>query len=75
MKIGILTHHYIKNYGAFLQVYALQETLKKEFPNDEIYVINYIKRKHLYINTAGWFRFNPKKDSLKTYFQKKIRIV
>ena len=42
MKIGILTHHYIKNYGAFLQVYALQENLKKAFPNDEIYVINYI---------------------------------
>lgn len=70
MKIGILTHHYIKNYGAFLQVYALQETLKKEFPNDEIYVINYIKKEHLFVNTAGWFRFNPKKDYLKTYFQK-----
>ena len=70
MKIGILTHHYIKNYGAFLQVYALQETLKKAFPNDEIYVINYIKCKHLYINIACWFRFNPKKDSIKTYFQK-----
>lgn len=70
MKIGILTHHYIKNYGAFLQVYALQETLKKEFPNDEIYVINYINRKHLIINMAGWFRFNPRKDTFKNYFQK-----
>lgn len=70
MKIGILTHHYIKNYGAFLQVYALQETLKKEYPNDEIYVINYINLKHLLINIAGWFRFNPKKDTLKKYFEK-----
>lgn len=70
MKIGILTHHYIKNYGAFLQTYALQETLKKEFPDDDIYVINYINRKHLYINICGWFRFNPKKDSIKSYLQK-----
>lgn len=70
MRIGILTHHYIKNYGAFLQVYALQETLKKEFPNDDVYVINYINRKHLFVNIAGWYRFNPKKDSIKKYFQK-----
>lgn len=70
MKIGILTHHYIKNYGAFLQTYALQETLKKEFPNDEVYIINYINRKHLFINICGWFRFNPKKDSIKSYLQK-----
>ena len=70
MKIGILTHHYIKNYGAFLQTYALQEMLKKEFPNDEVYIINYINRKHLFINICGWFRFNPKKDSIKSYLQK-----
>ena len=70
MKIGILTHHYIKNYGAFLQTYALQETLKKEFPDDDIYVINYINRRHLCINIGGWFRFNPKKDSIRSYLQK-----
>ena len=29
MKIGILTHQYIYNYGAFLQAYALQEKLKE----------------------------------------------
>ena len=70
MKIGILTHHYIKNYGAFLQTYALQETLKREFPNDEVCIINYINRKHLFINICGWLRFNPKKDSIKSYLQK-----
>ena len=31
MKIGILTHHFIANFGAFLQAYALQECLKREF--------------------------------------------
>lgn len=70
MKIGILTHHYIKNYGAFLQTYALQETLKKNYPNDEVFVINYINRKHLFINTLGWFRFNIKREKIKKYFQK-----
>ena len=70
MKIGILTHQYIHNYGAFLQAYALQETLKKLYPNDDIYMINYINIKHLTKNTLGWFRYNPKKDSIKSYFQK-----
>ena len=70
MKIGILTHHYVKNYGAFLQTFALQEVLKENFPNDDVYVINYINRKHLLINTLGWFRFNIKKDKFKKYYQK-----
>jgi len=69
-KIGILTHHYIKNYGAFLQGYALQETLKNIYPNDEIYIINFVNKKHNIKNTLGWFRYNPKKDSIKSYFQK-----
>lgn len=29
MKIGILTFHCAHNYGAVLQCYALQETLKQ----------------------------------------------
>lgn len=70
MKIGIITHHYINNYGAFLQGYALQNTIKKLFPNDEIYMVHYINRKHDIINTGGCFRFHPKKDSIKSYFQK-----
>ena len=28
MKIGILTHQYIDNYGAFLQAYALKRFQK-----------------------------------------------
>ena len=69
-KIGILTHHYIDNYGAFLQGYALQETVKHIFPNDQVNMINYINRKHLIKNVLGWFRYNPKKDSWKSYCQK-----
>lgn len=69
-KIGILTHHYIYNYGAFLQGYALQEAIKSIFPSDEVYMIDFVNKKHAIKNTLGWFRYNPKKDSLKSYFQK-----
>lgn len=36
MKIGILTFHACYNYGACLQAYALQQTVKKEHPDCEI---------------------------------------
>ena len=55
-KIGILTHHYIHNYGAFLQGYALQEVIKNLYPNDEVYMVNYINKKHEIKNILGWFR-------------------
>lgn len=69
-KIGILTHHYIHNYGAFLQGYALQEVIKNLYPNDEVYMVNYINKKHEIKNILGWFRYNPNKDSVKSYLQK-----
>ncbi len=39
MKIGILTFHRARNYGAVLQCYALQETLKQM--GHDVWVINY----------------------------------
>lgn len=41
MKIGILTFHNADNYGALLQCYALQETLKTLCPCAEVCVIDY----------------------------------
>ena len=70
MKIGILTHHFIANFGAFLQAYALQEILKREFPNDEVYIINYVHLKHWIINNGGWFRFYHKRETLSAWWQK-----
>ena len=70
MKIGILTHHFIANFGAFLQAYALQETLKREFPNDEVYIINYVHLKHCIINNGGWFRFYHNRETLSAWCQK-----
>lgn len=70
MKIGILTHHYINNFGAFLQAYALQEALKELFPDADVEIINYINVKHFLINTCGWFRFYRDREDLKGWFQK-----
>ena len=63
MKIGILTHHSINNYGAFLQCWALQEKVKKLFPNDDVYIINYTIAKQNIINIGGFFRFYPNSET------------
>lgn len=70
MKIGILTHQYINNYGAFLQAYALREALAENFPEDEVEIIDYVNIKHFIINTAGWFRFYRNRENLKSWLQK-----
>lgn len=70
MKIGILTHHFIANFGAFLQAYALQEVIRREHPNDEVVIINYIHLKHFIINTGGWFRFYIGCETIGEWLQK-----
>lgn len=70
MKIGILTHHYINNFGAFLQAYALQTTLQEMYPNDEVQIINCVNLKHFVINVGGWFRFYKNKETLADWLQK-----
>ena len=70
MKIGILTHQYINNYGAFLQAYALCEAISELFPEDEVQIIDYVNIKHFIINAGGWFRFYKDRESLKCWLQK-----
>lgn len=70
MKIGILTHHYICNFGAFLQAYSLQEAVKEQFPDDEVYIIDYINVKHFVINIGGWFRFYKDRENLSNWCEK-----
>lgn len=70
MKIGILTHHYINNYGAFLQAWALCEAVKKLFPNDDVQIIDFVNTKHAIINAGGWFRFYKNRENLKCWRQK-----
>lgn len=70
MKIGIITHHYIKNYGAFLQTYALQQYLKEKYTDAEVVIVNYINKKHQIINIGGCFRFFIGRESIKAYLEK-----
>ena len=70
MKIGILTHHYISNYGAFLQAWSLQKTVSDLFPEDEVFIINYLNLKHFIINAAGWFRFYRNRENLICWLDK-----
>ena len=44
MKIGILTFHQSVNNGAVMQAYSLSKRLKREYPDDEIEIINYRKK-------------------------------
>lgn len=70
MKIGILTHQYISNYGAFLQAWALRQAIAELFPEDDVQIINYINLKHFIINAGGWFRFYRNKETLKEWLEK-----
>ncbi|MBR5110741.1 MAG: polysaccharide pyruvyl transferase family protein [Clostridia bacterium] len=70
MKIGILTHQYINNYGAFLQAWALRQAIAGLFPEDEVQIIDYVNLKHFIINTGGWFRFYKNRETLKEWLQK-----
>lgn len=70
MRIGILTHHYINNFGAFLQAYALCGAVAELYPDDEVEIINYINKKHFIINTLGWFRYYKNRESFESWMQK-----
>lgn len=70
MKIGILTHHYVNNFGAFLQAWALREAVARLRPEDEVQIIDYINIKHFIINTGGWFRFSFRHETLRAWLQK-----
>lgn len=70
MKIGILTHHFVNNFGAFLQAYALRETLAKEFPDDTVEIIDYMYLKQYAINSLGWVRPHPDKENFRCWFAK-----
>nr|WP_316624095.1 polysaccharide pyruvyl transferase family protein [uncultured Ruminococcus sp.] len=70
MKIGILTHQSVNNFGAFLQCWALQEKIKALFPDDEVCVINFIIPKQNLFNTGGFFRFYIGTETPKSWIHK-----
>lgn len=79
MKIGIITHHYIKNYGAFLQAYALQQTLMDIYPNAQVEIINYINFKHYFSNLRPLMISKPQSSNtikaMKIFFENKKQLL
>lgn len=67
MRIGILTHHYVSNFGAFLQAWCLEQTLLSLNPGSDVFIVDYVIKKHALINWAGLLRFNPRKESLRAW--------
>lgn len=67
MKIGILTHHYVKNYGAFLQARALSETVKKLYPTAKVEFVNYVYIKHWVLNILHILHYRKDIDTFKIY--------
>ena len=61
MKVGILTFHCAYNFGAMLQVYALQEVLKKMGHNAEIinYRPDYLETKKPHFTWRSYISRNP----------------
>jgi hypothetical protein len=55
IKIGIITHHYINNFGAFLQLYALYRTLQSLLPDATVEVIDFRVEKHYFQNRRSLF--------------------
>jgi polysaccharide pyruvyl transferase WcaK-like protein len=70
MRIGILTHHYVKNYGAFLQMKAMYETLRRLYPKAEIVVVNYVNPRHWRKNIIHILHFRFGIDTPATYIKK-----
>src|SRR5690554_7858462 len=78
MRIGIITHHYIKNYGAFLQAYALQEIIKNLYPDARVEITNYINKKHYLVNLRPFILSKPQSDRYKAvrlFFESKRQLL
>lgn len=70
MKIGIITHHYVKNYGAFLQMKGTYETLKAIYPEADIRVIDFVVQKHWIKNIIHVLHYRRGIDTPLTYIKK-----
>lgn len=70
MKIGILTHHYVKNYGAYLQMKAMYETVKKLYPDATVEIVDYVRGKHWRKNIIHVLHYRKSIDTPSTYIKK-----
>ncbi len=74
MKIGILTHHYVKNFGAYMQAKALLSEINEMYPNAKVEFINYRVKMHERATAVHFFGFKPKRGDTLIGFLEKIRL-
>ena len=70
MKIGIITHHYVGNFGAVLQAYALINTLQNQHPNAVVEIVDYRINQHDFRSNSRFFHFKIKKDTIASFIDK-----
>lgn len=70
MNIGIITHHYVKNYGAYLQAYALINKINEIEPKAEVELVNKVVFKHYALNIYRRFKIPRTSKARKVYFDK-----
>lgn len=69
MKVGIITHHYVKNYGAYLQAYALINKIKELQPTIEVEIIDKVVKRHYLLNVYRKFKLPANTLERKKYFE------
>lgn len=70
-RIGILTHHYVHNFGAYMQAKALTSWIAEHFPTASAEIIDYRVEEHERINTRHFFGMKTSRgDTLPGYFAK-----
>ena len=74
MKIGILTHHYVKNFGAYMQAKALLSVIKELYPDAQVEFIDYRVKKHERANAIHFFGFKPKRGDTLTGYIEKVKL-
>lgn len=75
MRIGVLTFHKPVNYGAFLQAFSLSERLKKEFPDAQVEIVDYIapmEKRRIRINILRDFKHGGLKGGLQSMKKAKM---
>ena len=74
MRIGILTHHYVKNFGAYMQAKALLSVITERYPNAYVEFIDYRVKEHEKANATHFFGFKPKRGDTVCGYIEKIKL-
>ena len=74
MRIGILTHHYVKNFGAYMQANALISVIREKYSLVDVEVVDYRISKHERRNDIHFFGFKPTRGDTFLGLISKIRL-